>query len=218
MRLILIGPPGAGKGTQAQYLVDKYGIAHISTGDILRAQVKEGTELGREAEQYMKEGRLAPDDLIIRMMEGRLQQPDCKKGFLLDGFPRTIPQAEALEQMLERLGIHLDAVILIDVDDGEVVHRITGRRSCADCGAILHVDFLKKEDGDLVCDRCGGKNLIQRPDDTEETVRERLQVYHKQTDPLVDYYRDKGLLKAVDGNQPIDTVTREMAEKLEESV
>ncbi|MBP5212414.1 MAG: adenylate kinase [Pyramidobacter sp.] len=204
MRVILVGPPGAGKGTQAEKIVAKYDVAHISTGDILRANVKAGTELGKKAKSYMDAGGLVPDDVIVGMMRGRLAEDDCKNGFILDGFPRTVPQAEALTELLAEMGLKLDGVILLDVDDDTVVERLCGRRMCKKCGRIFHVTFKPSSKGDL-CDECGGE-LYQRDDDKESVIRQRLAVYHSQTAPLVDYYGKAGLLLRVPGAEAGDKV------------
>ncbi len=199
MKLILLGAPGAGKGTQAKKIVAEFGIPQISTGDILRKAVADGTPLGMEAKKYMEAGQLVPDEVVIGLMKERLQGDDCRNGFILDGFPRTVEQAEALERITD-----IDAVISIDVDMDSLVERITGRRSCSQCGAVYHIKFNPpKKDG--VCDACGGP-LIQREDDREETVRKRLDTYMKQTSPLIEYYGKKGLLRPVDGNGPIDEI------------
>ena len=204
MRIILVGPPGAGKGTQAEKIVAKYDVAHISTGDILRANVKAGTELGKKAKSYMDAGGLVPDDVIVGMMRGRLAEDDCKNGFILDGFPRTVPQAEALTALLAEMGLKLDGVILLDVDDDTVVERLCGRRMCKKCGRIFHVTFKPSSKGNL-CDECGGE-LYQRDDDKESVIRQRLAVYHSQTAPLVDYYGKAGLLLRVPGAEAGDKV------------
>ena len=204
MRIILVGPPGAGKGTQAEKIVAKYDVAHISTGDILRANVKAGTELGKKAKSFMDAGGLVPDDVIVGMMRGRLAEDDCKNGFILDGFPRTVPQAEALTALLAEMGLKLDGVILLDVDDDTVVERLCGRRMCKKCGRIFHVTFKPSSKGDL-CDECGGE-LYQRDDDKESVIRQRLAVYHSQTAPLVDYYGKAGLLLRVPGAEAGDKV------------
>ena len=204
MRIILVGPPGAGKGTQAEKIGAKYDVAHISTGDILRANVKAGTELGKKAKSYMDAGGLVPDDVIVGMMRGRLAEDDCKNGFILDGFPRTVPQAEALTALLAEMGLKLDGVILLDVDDDTVVERLCGRRMCKKCGRIFHVSFKPSTKGDL-CDVCGGE-LYQRDDDKESVIRQRLAVYHSQTAPLVDYYGKAGLLLRVPGAEAGDKV------------
>ncbi|MBQ8091836.1 MAG: adenylate kinase [Pyramidobacter sp.] len=204
MRIILVGPPGAGKGTQAEKIVAKYDVAHISTGDILRANVKAGTELGKKAKSYMDAGGLVPDDVIVGMMRGRLAEDDCRNGFILDGFPRTVPQAEALTELLADMGLKLDGVILLDVDDETVVERLCGRRMCKSCGRIFHVSFKPSSKGNL-CDECGGE-LYQRDDDKESVIRQRLAVYHSQTAPLVDYYGKAGLLLRVPGAEAGDKV------------
>lgn len=206
MRIILVGAPGAGKGTQAESIKSKYPIAHISTGDILRANVKAGTELGKNAKGYMDAGKLVPDEVIIAMVESRLQEPDCKEGFLLDGFPRTTPQAEALDLLLEKLGISLDAVVELNVDDEVVVQRLTTRRGCKFCGEIYNTLF-KPTKVDGVCDKCGGE-VIQRDDDKESVIRNRLSVFHEQTAPLIAYYSKKGLLLTVDATGGKDAVLK----------
>lgn len=213
MRLVLLGPPGAGKGTQAATLVDKYNIVHISTGDLLRAAVKEGTPLGLKAKGYMESGQLVPDDLILGLMEERIRKEDCQEGFLLDGFPRTPAQADALSAMLEKLGQALDAVINIEVPLDKLMERLTGRRVCKGCGATYHKVFNPSAKGD-VCEKCGGE-LYQRADDTEETVKARLDVYQTQTAPLIDYYTRNGLIKDIDGDQDINKVLEDIAKALE---
>ena len=213
MRIILVGPPGAGKGTQAEKIVARYGVAHISTGDILRANVKAGTELGKKAKSFMDAGALVPDEVIIGMMRERLADDDCKKGFILDGFPRTVPQAEALTGLLAEMGIVLDGVILLDVADETVVERLCGRRMCKSCGKIYHVSFNPSSRGDR-CDACGGE-LYQRDDDKESVIRQRLSVYHAQTAPLVDYYGKAGLLVNVDAAQSGDKVLGQIEAQLE---
>lgn len=204
MHIILLGPPGAGKGTQASVLAREEGIPHISTGDILRAAVREGTPLGKKAKEYMDRGDLVPDEVIVGIVSERLSEPDCRKGFIFDGFPRTTPQADALGQALERLQLPLSGVISIEVPDAELVSRLTGRRTCKACGAVYHVVSAPPR-AEGICDQCGGA-LIQRDDDTEETVRNRLSVYHRQTAPLVAYYEQQGLLRRIDGTQDIDRV------------
>lgn len=197
MNIILLGPPGAGKGTQAKMLIDRYEIPQISTGDILRAAVKEGTALGKEAKSYMDKGALVPDSVVIGIVEERIQQPDCQKGYMLDGFPRTVPQAEALDEMLNKLSAQIDHVVSIEVANEELVKRLTGRRTCRECGAGYHVMFdPPKEEG--VCDKCGGE-LYQRDDDNEETVSSRLNVYESQTLPLIDYYKAQEKIRPIDG-------------------
>ena len=202
--LILLGAPGSGKGSQALRLKDELKIPHISTGDMLRAAKESGTELGKKAAEYMSKGMLVPDEVVIGLVKDRVSQPDCKNGFLLDGFPRTIAQAEALDAMLAEMSMELTDVVEIAVPDEKIVPRITGRRSCPVCKKPYHVIFTppKKEN---ICDECNVE-LIQRSDDTEEAVKERLSVYHKQTAPLIDYYKNKNILKTVDGDQSIDDV------------
>ncbi|RLI88670.1 MAG: adenylate kinase [Archaeoglobales archaeon] len=213
MNLILLGPPGSGKGTQAKFIVEKYGIPQISTGDMLREAVAKGTELGKKAKEYMDKGQLVPDEVVIGIVKERLKQPDCEKGFILDGFPRTLPQAEALDKMLEELGKKIDGVINIHVPEEEVVKRIVNRRSCRNCGAVYHLIYNPpKEEGK--CDKCGGE-LYQRDDDKEETVRNRYKVYRDQTEPLIDYYQKKGLLYNVDGTKTIEEVSKEVEAILE---
>ncbi len=204
MRVIFLGSPGAGKGTQAAVLKDRYGLAHISTGDILRENVRSGTALGKTAKKYMDSGGLVPDDVIIAMMKERLQEPDCRGGFILDGFPRTVPQAEALDRLLEGMGITLDGVILFEIPRQLVIDRLTGRRVCGSCGEIYNVRF-KNTKTPGVCDRCGGE-LTQRDDDREEVVIRRLEIYEEQTAPLVRYYEEKGRLIRVDAGQEGDRV------------
>ncbi|NOY46535.1 MAG: adenylate kinase [Deltaproteobacteria bacterium] len=204
MRLILLGPPGAGKGTQAKRLIERYGIPQISTGDILRAAVRDGTDLGKKAKEYMDAGKLVPDEVVIGIIEERLQEADCAKGFILDGFPRTVAQADALNRVLANLGQAIDHVVSIEVPDEELVERLTGRRTCRGCGAMYHVKFSPpKAEG--VCDKCGGE-LYQRDDDREETIRARLKVYHDQTAPLVEYYEKAGLLRRIPGQGSVDEI------------
>lgn len=197
MRLILLGPPGSGKGTQAALLVERYGVPQISTGDLLRHERSTGTDLGNRAAAYMDRGALVPDELVLAMLQQRLQQPDCAAGFILDGFPRTVPQAEALEAILADLGVELDAVVDIEVSDEEIERRITGRRSCPNCNLVYHV-ATKPPKVAGVCDRCGSA-LVQRSDDSPATVRTRLRVYHDQTRPLIAFYRKRGNLHEVPG-------------------
>lgn len=208
MNLILLGPPGAGKGTQAEKLTVGYKIPHISTGDIFRAAIKGGTPLGREAKRYLDAGELVPDEIVIGIVTQRLAEEDTKKGFLLDGFPRTIPQADALRDFLAREERPLTAVINIAVDSEVLVARLSGRRICRGCGAVYHV-ASKREKTPGICDVCGGE-LYQRDDDREETVRRRLAVYAEQTEPLIQYYKKAGLLLQVNGDQPIDAVYKEI--------
>lgn len=198
MNLILLGPPGAGKGTQAKKLVISTSMPQISTGDMLRAGVAAGTDLGKQAKQHMDAGGLVPDEVVIGLVEERLAQADCKEGFMLDGFPRTVHQAEILEKMLDGMGSKIDNVLLLDVDDEELVNRITGRRTCGKCGAIYHLVFSPPP-GDDTCS-CGSIGLVQRADDNEVTVRERLAAYHDQTAPLIDFYGNRGVLRKVSGN------------------
>ncbi len=204
MKIIMLGAPGAGKGTQAKKIADRYGIPHISTGDIFRANIKEGTELGRKAKSYMDAGNLVPDSLTLELVMDRIHQPDCENGYVFDGFPRTIPQAEALEKALKEDGQSIDFAIDIEVPDEHIVTRMGGRRACTGCGATYHTVFAPpKTEG--VCDRCGGELTI-RDDDKPETVQKRLGVYHQQTQPLIDFYQDKGCLVQVDGTKDVEEV------------
>ena len=196
MNLIFVGPPGAGKGTQAKLVCKKFNIPHISTGDMLRAAIREGSELGIKAKEFIDAGHLVPDDVVIGLVRERLSMDDCKNGFLLDGFPRTVAQAEELGEITT-----IDKVIMVDVPDEKLVSRIAGRRSCNSCPAIYHVSTYNK----VLCKECGGE-IIQRPDDREDTVRNRLKVYHEKTKPLISYYRDKKLLSAVDGDKGIQEI------------
>ncbi len=197
MKIIMLGAPGAGKGTQAKMIADKFGIPHISTGDIFRANIKNNTPLGQEAKKYMDEGKLVPDELTVKILLDRVAQEDCKNGYVLDGFPRTIPQAEVLDQELTKLGDHVDHAINVDVPDENIVKRMSGRRACLNCGATYHIEHIPpKQEG--ICDKCGSQ-LVLRDDDKEETVLNRLKVYHDQTQPLIDYYTKKNILKTVDG-------------------
>ena len=204
MKIIMLGAPGAGKGTQAKQIAAKYDIPHISTGDIFRANIKNGTELGKKAKEYMDQGLLVPDELTCDLVMDRIQEDDCAKGFVLDGFPRTIPQAEALTAALEKIGQKMDFAIDVDVPDENIVNRMSGRRACLECGATYHIVAIPpKQEG--VCDNCGSK-LVLRDDDKPETVQKRLDVYHEQTQPLIDYYNKAGILKSVDGTQPMEKV------------
>jgi adenylate kinase len=205
VRLVLVGPPGAGKGTQAAFIAQARSIPKISTGDIFRANVRQGTELGVKAKTFMDAGDLVPDEITIGMVRNRLAEDDAVKGFLLDGFPRNVPQAEVLGQMLDGMGTRLDVVLELVVDDDEVVRRLSGRRTCRNCGHIWHLDFDPPSVEGL-CDRCGG-DLFQRDDDRSETVRHRLEVYADQTSPLVAYYAEKGILIGIDATGPVDNVT-----------
>ena len=204
MRIIMLGAPGAGKGTQAKQIAAKFSIPHISTGDIFRANIKGGTELGKKAKGYMDAGLLVPDELVCELVVDRLQQEDCKKGFILDGFPRTIPQAEALTEALAKLGTEIEYAINVDVPDEKIVARMSGRRTCVNCGATYHiVNIPTKVEG--ICDKCG-EEVILRDDDKAETVQKRLEVYHEQTMPLIAFYEEKGVVRTIDGTQPMATV------------
>lgn len=214
MKVIMLGAPGAGKGTQAKQIAAKYGVPHISTGDILRANVKGETQLGKKAQVFMDQGLLVPDELVIDMLMDRIAQEDCKNGYVLDGFPRTIPQAKSLDEALSKIGEKLDVAIDVDVPDEDIVSRMSGRRACLSCGATYHVVFNPtKTEG--ICDVCGEK-LILRDDDKPETVQKRLNVYHEQTKPLIDYYKTEGILKTVDGtvqmNQVFDAILQILGE------
>ena len=204
MRAVLLGPPGAGKDTQAVRLVEKYGVPQISTGDIFRKNIKEGTELGKKAQEYMNAGRLVPDELVVDLVKDRLMQDDCANGYLLDGFPRTIAQAEQLDDFLKEHGTELDAVINFEVGNESLMKRLTGRRLCKACGASYHiVNFPPKTEG--ICDKCGAE-LIQRDDDTEETARKRIEVYEESTAPLIEYYSESGALKNFDAEKDPEEV------------
>lgn len=212
MRLILLGPPGAGKGTQAKRVIEEFDIPHISTGDIFRKNIKEKTELGQKVEGLLAEGKLVPDELTIEIVWDRLDQEDCKNGFLLDGFPRTIPQAEALDEGLAKRGLKLDRVLNIDVDKDSLVKRLSGRRVCPNCGASYHIDNNPpKVEG--ICDVCQTP-VIQREDDKEQTVLDRIEVYDSQTKPLVDFYNKQDLVFTVDGTLPIDEITNKLVTEL----
>lgn len=204
MRLVLLGAPGAGKGTQAKKLIEKYGIPQISTGDLLRAAVAAGTQLGKEAKSYMDKGELVPDRVVLGMVEERLKQEDCKKGYILDGFPRNVAQAEALDKMLSGLGMAIDAALSVDVPFDDLMKRLTGRRTCKSCGQMYNVYFNPPQK-EGVCDKCGGE-LFQRDDDKEETIKKRLEVYNSQTAPLIEYYAKKGILKSVNGTGSIEEI------------
>ncbi|SEW09925.1 adenylate kinase [[Clostridium] fimetarium] len=204
MKIIMLGAPGAGKGTQAEKLAEKYSIPHISTGDIFRANIKNGTELGKKAKTYMNVGALVPDDLVVDLVVDRFKDPDCANGYVLDGFPRTIPQAEALDAALMEIGETVDFAINVEVPDEKIINRMSGRRTCVGCGATYHIKYNPtKVEG--ICDNCGEK-LILRDDDMPETVKNRLSVYHAQTQPLIDFYNKKDILAVVDGTKDMDDV------------
>ena len=204
MKIIMLGAPGAGKGTQAKMIAEKYTIPHISTGDIFRANIKNGTELGKKAKEYMDQGLLVPDELTCDLVVDRIQQDDCKNGYILDGFPRTIPQAEALTAALEKLNDSIDYAVNVEVPDENIVNRMGGRRACVGCGATYHIVYNAPKT-ENVCDTCGGE-LTLRDDDKPETVQKRLTVYHEQTQPLIDYYNKKGIVKEVDGTMDMQDV------------
>lgn len=204
MIIVMLGAPGAGKGTQADLICEELGLAHISTGDIFRANIKNGTPLGMEAKKYMDEGKLVPDELTVRILLDRVSKDDCKDGYVLDGFPRTIPQADVLKEALNKSDEKVDFAIDVEVPDEDIVNRMSGRRSCPKCGASYHIQYLPpKTEG--ICDHCGNE-LIHREDDKPETVLNRLNVYHAQTQPLIDYYRGEGVLHSIDGTKPRDEV------------
>ena len=204
MKIIMLGAPGAGKGTQAKMIAEKYMVPHISTGDIFRANIKEGTELGKQAKEYMDKGQLVPDELTVEILLDRVAADDCKNGYVLDGFPRTIPQADVLDKELTKLGDKVDFAINVDVPDENIVRRMSGRRACLKCGATYHIEHIPpKQEG--ICDKCGSE-LVQRDDDKPETVQNRLSVYHEQTQPLIDYYNKKNILKSVDGTKDMQEV------------
>ena len=208
MRLVFLGAPGVGKGTQAEMVSAKYGIPKISTGDLLRAAVGQQTPLGKEAKQFMERGDLVPDKVVIGLVEEKIATPECAKGFILDGFPRTVPQADSLSALLGGMGLALDRVVYFVIQREEVINRLSGRRSCSKCQAVYHIEFVPpKQEG--VCDECGGE-LIQRSDDRKETVESRLSVYEEQTSPLIEYYRKKNLLAELDGAGPVETVQKRL--------
>lgn len=214
MKIIMLGAPGAGKGTQAKKIAEKYGIPHISTGDIFRANIKNGTELGKKAKTFMDQGLLVPDELVVDLVVDRVAQDDCTKGYVLDGFPRTIPQAEALDKALAVLGEKMEYAINVEVPDENIINRMSGRRACVDCGATYHLEYAPtKAEG--ICDNCGG-SLILRDDDQPETVKKRLGVYHEQTQPLIEYYTKAGILVEVDGTIDINDVFKAIADVLGE--
>jgi len=212
MNIILLGPPGAGKGTQAKMMIEKYHIPQISTGDMLRAALKERTPLGLKAKEYMDKGALVPDEVVIGLIQERLQEADCKNGYILDGFPRTVAQAEALDRVLAGLGSKIDHVISIEVDKGDLLKRLTGRRTCRQCGAMYHVIFTPPLNKDI-CDKCQGP-LYQRDDDNEDTVRNRLEVYDAQTFPLIQYYQQEGLVRKIDGIGSIQQIFENIVKTL----
>lgn len=212
MKIVMLGAPGAGKGTQAKRIAEKFNIPHVSTGDIFRANIKNGTALGKEAKEYMDQGKLVPDELTVRILLDRVAQEDCKNGYVLDGFPRTIPQAEVLDSELAKLGTGVDYAINVEVPDDNIIGRMSGRRACLKCGATYHLSFLPpKKEG--ICDNCGSE-LVLRDDDKPETVKKRLDVYHEQTQPLIDFYNNKGVLKEVDGTVAPDDVFKAIEEIL----
>ena len=212
MKIIMLGAPGAGKGTQAKMIAEKYSVPHISTGDIFRANIKNGTELGMEAKKYMDQGLLVPDELTVKILLDRVANDDCKNGYVLDGFPRTIPQAQVLDKALTELGDKIDYAINVEVPDENIIKRMGGRRACLTCGATYHIEHVPpKTEG--ICDACG-KELVLRDDDKPETVKKRLRVYHEQTQPLIDYYTEKGVLKSVDGTQDVADVFQSILDVL----
>ncbi|MBR4574226.1 MAG: adenylate kinase [Lachnospiraceae bacterium] len=213
MKIIMLGAPGAGKGTQAKLISEKFGIPHISTGDIFRANIKEGTELGKEAKEYMDKGQLVPDELTVRILLDRVEKDDCKNGYVLDGFPRTIPQAQVLDNEVAKLGDRIDFAIDVEVPDENIIRRMGGRRACPKCGATYHVEHIPpKQEG--ICDVCGEK-LVLRDDDKPETVKSRLDVYHKQTQPLIDHYSKQNILRTVDGTADMNDVFDSIVKLLE---
>jgi adenylate kinase len=210
MNLLFLGPPGAGKGTQADKITTKFGWPQISTGDMLREAVKQGTDLGKEAKSYMEAGQLVPDSLILKIMAERLDRDDCKQGFILDGFPRSLAQAKTLDGMLAERNWKLDLVLCLEVPDEDLVQRITGRRVCRNCGATYHVTYKPpKQEG--ICDQCGSKDIYQRSDDNEATIRNRLSVYHEQTSPLIAYYEPQGILRKIDGTRSVAEISDQIA-------
>ncbi len=216
MRLVLLGGPGAGKGTQAKMLKEKYDLPHISTGDIFRANINKNTDLGKEAKKYIDKGLLVPDELVGDLVIDRIAEDDCKNGYIFDGFPRTIPQAKDLDRSLESFGEKLDLVINIEVEDKNIIRRMSGRRACLKCGATYHIEHIPpKKEG--ICDICGS-NIVLRDDDAPETVRNRLVIYHEQTQPLIDYYNGKGNLVSVDGSRPIEDIHKEIMDYIERGV
>jgi len=213
LRLIVFGPPGAGKGTQAERIAKKFGIPHVATGDVLREAVAKKTELGVKARGYMERGELVPDGIVVGIVEERLRRPDCKRGFVLDGFPRTLAQAEALDEMLKNLETKIDAVINLETSEGEIVKRLSNRRTCRVCGAVYHLIFNPPKNPGR-CDACNGE-LYQREDDKEEVIKKRLKVYRTQTKPIIQHYQERGVLRTVDGNKSIDEVSKTIGKLLE---
>ena len=212
MKIVMLGAPGAGKGTQADKIAEKYNIPHISTGDIFRSNIKAGTELGKKAKSFIDQGLLVPDDVTIGMLLDRIHEADCENGYILDGFPRTIPQAESLTAALEENGEAIDFALDVEVPDANIVNRMAGRRACLKCGATYHTEFAApKKEG--ICDKCGSE-LVLRDDDKPETVQKRLEVYHEQTHPLIDYYKKKGVLHAIDGTLSMETVFKNIVDIL----
>ena len=212
MKIVMLGAPGAGKGTQAQRIAEKYGIPHISTGDIFRSNIKAGTELGKKAKSFIDQGLLVPDEVTIGMLLDRIHEADCENGYILDGFPRTIPQAESLTAALKENGEAIDFALDVEVPDANIVNRMAGRRACLKCGATYHTEFAApKKEG--ICDKCGS-DLVLRDDDKPETVQKRLEVYHEQTHPLIDYYKKKGVLHAIDGTLSMETVFKNIVDIL----
>lgn len=214
MKIIMLGAPGAGKGTQAKKIAAKYGIPHISTGDIFRANIKNGTELGKKAKTYMDQGLLVPDELVVDLVVDRVKQEDCGDGYILDGFPRTIPQAEALDAALARIEEKVDHAVNVEVPDENIINRMSGRRACLACGATYHIVHIPTKVEDI-CDTCGGK-LVLRDDDKPETVKKRLDVYHEQTQPLIEYYTNKGILTEVDGTKDMEDVFSAIVKVIED--
>ena len=214
LRVVLLGPPGAGKGTQAKLLREKFEACQISTGDILRQAVADQSPLGKEASEYIKRGDLVPDSVIVKLVAERLKEKDCAPGFILDGFPRTIPQAESLEEILRKMGLGLQSVLLVQVPHRVIVERLAGRRTCKNCGALYHLNF-NPSTRESICDRCGGE-LLQRDDDREETISARLKVYDNQTAPLVDYYRQRGILREIDGVGNVEDIGHRLIKALED--
>ena len=216
LRVVFLGPPGAGKGTQAKLLREKFEACLVSTGDILRKAVADQSPLGKEASEYIKRGDLVPDNVIVKLVAERLKEKDCAQGFILDGFPRTIPQAQSLEEILQKMGLGLQSVLLVQVPHRIIVERLAGRRTCKNCGALYHLKF-NPSTRESICDRCGGE-LVQRDDDREETIRARLKVYDNQTAPLVDYYRQRGILREIDGVGNVDDIRNRVIKALGDPV